>query len=355
MANAKKKRFAADGLQQWLKDDKDFLARALTDTAYLSRIAKEYLTCICPFDDVNVIPGRLTAMLRGKFGLNKLLSGDTSKNREDHRHHALDAMVIGITDRAMLKKVATASENANERDRVLADLPLPWPTYRKHVARALDAITISHKPEHGYQGAMHEESAWGLRGDGQVQRSVRPEDGMDRVRQVKNLKVIPISDAKQIARHGVDADGKPKAYKGYVGGSNYCMEIWCDETGRWRDEVISTFAAYQVIRQHGEAEGWQRLRHPTLTQSGKPLVMRLMNKDYVRLEVDGRLRTMVIAKIGSNGQFFMADHNEANVDARNRDKSNPYVSKMAGSLQKAKGRRCTVSASGRLRDPGFKG
>jgi CRISPR-associated endonuclease Csn1 len=53
----------------------------------------------------------------------------------------------------------------------------------------------------------------------------------------------------------------------------------------------------------------------------------------------------------------MAPHNEANVDARNRSKEDAfsYISKMAGSLQKARGRRVTISPIGELKDPGFQG
>ena len=358
MYTAKRQRFAEGGYQIWLKENKDFLARALTDTAYLSRIAREYLSCICPEKHVLSIPGKMTGILRGKMGLNKLLSANTEKNREDHRHHALDAMVIGITDRAMLQRFANASSNAHAKalDKLVDKFELPWPTYRDHVERALQAIFISHKPEHGYQGAIHEETAWGLLGDGQVQRHARPEGGGPRERQVKNMTAIPVSDASQNDRHGVDADGNPKAYKGYLGGSNYCIEIWRNEKGRWESDIVSTFDAYQIIRQHGDAEGWQRLRNPVLSQHGKPLVMRLAKKDCLRLDIDGKTRTMVIAKISGNGQIFMADHNEANVDARNRDKDSPfaYVSKYAGSLYSAKARRCTITPAGRLRDPGFK-
>jgi CRISPR-associated endonuclease Csn1 len=48
--------------------------------------------------------------------------------------------------------------------------------------------------------------------------------------------------------------------------------------------------------------------------------------------------------------------NEANVDARNRDRADSfsYTSKMAASLQTAKARRVTISPIGELRDPGFK-
>lgn len=359
MPKAKAKRFAPDGYQQWLKDDKDFLARALNDTAYLSRIAKEYLSLICPPNQVRAIPGRMTALLRGKFGLNQLLSGSEEKNRNDHRHHALDAAVIAVTDQGLLKRFADASASAREKqlDRLVESMPFPWPTYREHVERALNHIIVSHKPDHGYQGAMHEETAWGLRDGGVATRRVRPEDGGPRQREFQNKNLVMISSTRDAKRHGLDEQGNPKPYKGYVGGSNYCIEIWRDEKGKWNGDVVSTFQAYQIMRDLGEAEGMKRLRHPSLSQSGKPLVMRLMIDDLVRMDANDGMKTMRAVKIGGNGQIFFAPHNEANVDARNRDKNDPftYISKMAGSLQKAQGRRVVVSEIGDLRDPGFKG
>jgi CRISPR-associated endonuclease Csn1 len=85
--------------------------------------------------------------------------------------------------------------------------------------------------------------------------------------------------------------------------------------------------------------------------------MRLMIDDLVKLDVDNVPKIMRVVKIGGNGQMFFAEHNEANVDARNKDDGDPfkYVSKYAGSLQKAMGRRVTVSEIGNLRDPGVRG
>jgi CRISPR-associated endonuclease Csn1 len=356
MPREKAKRFAPDGYQRWLKEDKDFLARALNDTAYISRIAKEYLSLICPPNNVRAIPGRMTSLLRGKFGLNQLLSGTGMKNRDDHRHHALDAAVIGITDQGLLQRFAKASASAREvhLHRLVENMPFPWPTYREQVERGLTHIIVSHKPDHGYQGAMHEETAWGFRDDGQVTRRVRPDDGGPREREIKNKSLVAISSTRNPARHGVGADGQPKAYKGYIGGSNYCIEIFRDENGKWRGDVISTYQAYQTVRQFGEIEGLKRLRNNAVSQSGKPLVMRLMIDDFVRLSVDGAPRTMRVAVISGNGQIFLCDHNESNVDSRNRDKDNSfgYVSKMAGSLRSAEGRRVTVSEIGEIRDPG---
>lgn len=359
MPKEKAKRFAPDGYQRWLKEDKDFLARALNDTAYLSRVAKEYLSLICPPNQVRAIPGRMTAMLRGKFGLNSLLSGSDLKNRNDHRHHALDAAVVGITDQGLLQRFATASASAREKqlDRLVEEMPLPWPAYREHVERALGNIIVSHKPDHGYQGAMHEETAWGLRENGMVSRRIRPDDGGPRQRETKYKSVVAINSTNDPKRHGLDEQGQPKAYKGYVGGSNYCIEIWRDEKGKWNGDVISTFQAYQTIRQYGEDLGLKKLRDPSYSQSGKPLVMRLMIDDTVRLKINDIQRTMRVTVIKGNGQISMCDHNEANVDSRNRDKNDPfsYVSKYAGSLQKAQGRRVIVSEIGDLRVPAFRG
>lgn len=358
MPKDKAKRFAVDGYARWLKEDKDFLARALNDTAYLSRIAKEYLSLICPPNKVRAIPGRMTALLRGKFALNQLLSGTELKNRNDHRHHALDAAVIGITDQGLLQRFAKASASARamQLDRLVDEMPSPWENYRTHVERALQAVIVSHKPDHGYQGAMHEETAWGLRQDGQVSRLIRPEGGSTRTRQTKPLNVIQMASSHVPERHGTTEDGAPLPYKGYVGGSNFCLEIWKDEKGKASGTVISTYEAYQLMRELGEEVGVRSLMNPHTARNGRLLLARLINNDMVKLELNGQERLMRVVKIFSSGQFFMCNHNEANVDARNSDKTDPfsYDSKMPGSFIKAKGRRVTISPIGDLRDPGFK-
>jgi CRISPR-associated endonuclease Csn1 len=398
MPREKARRFAPDGYQRWLREDKDFLARALNDTAYLSRVAREYLSLVCPPNRVRVIPGRLTALLRAKFGLNTVLSVEGVKNRDDHRHHAVDAAVVAVTDQGLLKRFASASAAAHERhlQRLVDEMPLPWPTYREHVARAVALIVVSHKPDHGHEGALHNETAYGLRADGEVAHrmmldglksadevarrewadpqagawlqtqtaglsgkplaekldELRAKTGIRRLRVLERLAVVPIASEAAADRHGRHPDGTPRPYKGYKGDSNHCIEIWRNERGRWESSVLSTFEAHRIARENG----LQRLRHPALAQIGKALVMRLMIGDMVRMELDGRVRTMRVATLSGNGQVFMAEHHEANVDARNRDRTDSfkYTSKMAGSFQTARARRVSVSPIGELRDPGFR-
>lgn len=351
MPKNKRYRFGEEGYQKWLKEDKDFLARALNDTRYLSRVAREYLSLICP-QATRVVPGQMTAMLRAKFGLNDILGLDGEKNRNDHRHHAVDACVIAVTDQGLLQRFAQASASTRERqlNRLVEDMPLPWPNYRDHVARAVHHIWVSHKPDHGHEGGMHNDTAYALLGGGMV--SVRKTVDGVRQKETAALKVIEFTGSTATARHGLLPDGSPRPYKGYKGDSNYCIEIVRNEKGKWEGEVISTFEAYQLVREHGLA----RLQHPSLSMSGRPLVMRLINDDFIKLEIDGHTELMRVASMNAAGRLSLAPHNEANVDARNRDPEGTwrYTYKQAGSLQKAKARKVSVSPSGELRDPGFK-
>ena len=351
MPRAKRARFAEDGLERWLKDDKGFLARALNDTKYLSKVAREYLSLICP-QDTRVIPGQMTAMLRGKFGLNDVLGINGEKNRNDHRHHAVDACVIGVTDQGLLQRFAKASADAREKqlNRLVETMPDPWPSYRVHVQRAVSHIWVSHKPDHGHEGAMHNDTAYALLGNGKV--GVHKQVEGKRTYIEDNLKVIEFANAKATERHGLLQDGSPRPYKGYKGDSNYCIEIVRNEKGKWEGEVISTFEAYQLERQRGLAQ----LRHPTMSMSGKPMINRLIIDDFVRLNIEGSLQTMRVASINSAGRLTLASHQEANVDARNRDLGGDwrYTYKQAGSLLSAKARRITISPIGELSDPGFK-
>ena len=348
MPKNKRYRFGETGYEQWLRQDKGFLARALNDTRHLSRVAKEYLSLVCP-QNTRAIPGQMTAMLRAKFGLNNILGLNGEKNRNDHRHHAVDACVIGVTDQAMLQRFSTASARAREQQlgKLVESMPMPWPSYREHVQRAIENIWVSHKPDHGYEGAMHNDTAYGLLANGQVSVH-KVVDGV-RVLETTVLKVIPFSRAQAASRHGVLPDGGPKPYKGYKGDSNYCIEIVKNEKGKWEGEVVSTFEAYQIARRFGR----QRLTHKTLSTSGKPLVMRLIVNDTVAFFVDDTKKLFRLAQLASVGKLTFAECHEANVDKRARSKELAYVFKTAGSLQKAKARLVKVSPIGELKDPGF--
>ena len=201
LPHAKFGRFDKGALEKRKFDKDTFLPRQLPETQYLSRAALHYLQAICP--DVYVIPGRLTGLLRGKWGLNSILAdfrGDgkdkniNAKNREDHRHHAIDAAVVGATTRSVLQKVATAANTGMDSEQLFSD-KVPWPiageeNFRRMVKSAIGKIVISHKPRRHKEGKLHHETAYSV-----------PElkDGQERPEFIDILHHIPIGSLKESA------------------------------------------------------------------------------------------------------------------------------------------------------------
>lgn len=399
MPSNKKWRFAANAMEQFeARHGGDFLARHLTDTAYLSRTAKAYLSYVCHPNDVWVTPGRLTALLRGKWGLNQLLSDSTSKDRTDHRHHALDAATIAVTDRSLLQKIATLSGQerlARERDRIL--VPYPLDGFRDALEQALRRVVVSYKPDHGHQAGLHNDTAYGFvepyaRGKPsqvvhrvpllsltkhadlddirdyalreRIKSAVAGTDGkafaaklatfveqtgISRVRVVETLTVIPMGRPASHPGRGRETPDMP--YKAYKGDGNYCMEIFRDEAGRWRDHIVTSFEAAQIARRAPE-----RLRHKSLAQNGMPLVMRLCQDDMVALGTDEQRKIYRVIKF-TKGNLTLARHEQGG-DLKHRDKDSDddfkYLNKAASSLHEAKARRVFVTELGYVLDPGFK-
>ena len=356
MPNNKRYRFGVDGHEKWLRDDKDFLARALNDTRYLSRVAREYLSLICP-QGTRVIPGQMTAMLRAKFGLNAILGLHGEKNRNDHRHHAVDACVIAVTDQGMLQKFAQASASAREQqlDKLVESMPMPWPSYHEHVERAVHNIWISHKPDHGYEAGFADDTTyrpphldpqgkWRTRGIGGGKPNERAADAP----------MIAIMGSTQSGRHLVRDNGEPLPYKGYLSGSNYCMEITRDDKGQWEGNVILTFDAYKIAHSKGPSQ----LRHPTKGQNGSSLVMRLVAGDCIAVEKDGqRIILRVVKMRAGRNQITLVGLAEANHANRLSEKDLSLIQfqdQSATALAKLRARRVTVSPIGELRDPGFR-
>lgn len=187
---AKQWRFGPDAMARVEKDG-GFIARQLTDTQYLSRLAGRYLSSLYADKDegsVYVIPGRMTAMLRRLWGLNSLLPdhnyaavenkhSNAPKNRLDHRHHAIDAAVVAVTTRSLMQRIARTAGQAEDKDidRLFPNLERPWPGFREELGEKLSAVTVSHKPDHGRKGRpapgrdvtagrLHNDTAYGLTG-----------------------------------------------------------------------------------------------------------------------------------------------------------------------------------------------
>lgn len=146
--NAKRPKFAVKSVQL-----DEFVERQLNDTRYISRKVAEYVVCL----GVHVVctKGLCTSELRHYWGLDQILRDDglQLKNREDHRHHAVDAIAIALTDRRRLQALAGVRDSA--------ELPLPWADFRAAAEKSVNGVNVSFRVERRVGGALHEETLYG--------------------------------------------------------------------------------------------------------------------------------------------------------------------------------------------------
>lgn len=128
----------------------DFVNRQFQDTAYISRAVMQYLRCLGV--DIVTPRGGMTAELRRSWGLNNILSDDGEKNRQDHRHHAVDAAVIALTTRKRLHALAI------ERGEGVTP---PWQSVRADLGDVVSSINVSYRTLRRLRGALHEETIYG--------------------------------------------------------------------------------------------------------------------------------------------------------------------------------------------------
>ncbi len=138
-------------------DVDDFIQKQLSDTRYISREVKEYLGQLAL--PIVCVTGQLTSKLRREWGLNHILSDTGEKTREDHRHHAVDAVTIAFTSRKHVKDFSNAIKRRKETEsRVSFE---PWEGFRKDVADKIEQIVVSHKVTSKPKGGFHEDTVFG--------------------------------------------------------------------------------------------------------------------------------------------------------------------------------------------------
>lgn len=238
---SKYRRFFPNALQDYLKDN-DFIARQLTDTSYLSKVAQKYLSTIIERSKIVTSPGRLTAQVRHKLGLNTVLGDSGEKNRNDHRHHSIDALVVGVMDRSFLQKAAKHSEE-NIKEIEFAD---PWNNFRNDVVSAVDGIVVSHRVEHGNGTRFLEETCYGYRKPENAEVAKKgwrltSRKSLENLKE-KDLERIVSPHLREIAlRDGLTALDKMGAKKVKV--FEVCLED---------DEIIGSPSSYVFRKKHGK-------------------------------------------------------------------------------------------------------
>ncbi len=169
LRNAKLERFMAKDLKKY----EDFTSRQLNDTRHASRVALEYVGLLygnAAKSCVQVGRGGVTSIVRGAWGLNTILNDGGAKTREDHRHHAVDAIAIACTSRSLMQGLQTvAAAQREERPgagvRLRGRLLPPWESFLDDARSAVYAIVPSWRIDHRARGALHKETNYAERTD----------------------------------------------------------------------------------------------------------------------------------------------------------------------------------------------
>ena len=171
-----------------------FRASQLVNTRYATRASMDYLRLVCK--KVEPVNGQFTAMLREILGLNSVKNSydqhhsdlfenplldfdlhpsemEGNKSRLDHRHHAVDAVVIALSEVNLIQRANTFmarrldTSNGNAKAEVkakIAEKVLDWPDLVEQVKNHLACTIVSFKKNRidKVQGKMHKETVYGL-------------------------------------------------------------------------------------------------------------------------------------------------------------------------------------------------
>jgi len=152
---------------QMEKVPEDYAERQLADTRYITREAAKYLKQL-KVDDVWATNGRATAILRKFWGWNTLLpvlerrkeTKESEKNRLDHRHHAIDALVVALSTPKRYRQALVAFRDKEQK----GSIELTRDGYRppfELVKKKINAALTSHALNLGIRGAMHDAEFFG--------------------------------------------------------------------------------------------------------------------------------------------------------------------------------------------------
>ena len=197
----------------------DFIERNKVDNSYISRVLHEVLTKLYPenYSGGTILPGGRrrvyprpghgTAMLRTAW-----LSSRYKKDRDDDRHHAMDALIVAMMSEGLYQQLVDAYrelEVLGRQHKTVPDIAPPWESFADDAMAAYDAgWLVSRSENRRARGAIHEET---------IRRSKVDEDGNRVFFERKSIDNITKSDLQRIpdpvirdsVQRWVDA-GKPE-------------------------------------------------------------------------------------------------------------------------------------------------
>jgi CRISPR-associated endonuclease Csn1 len=385
----------------------EFTARQMNDTRYASVLADRLLECLYGGRDVPTesgfrraiftSSGAVTATLRRAWGLEQILreaapSGNgvsKGKPRTDHRHHAIDAITIGLTRQAVIQSMSrTASLDVRRPQdaRAFRKIESPWPNFVDSIRPHIEGLVISHRPEHKMSGALHEETNYGhpythngkstvnIRkpvsglSPGEIERVVDPAVRAAVQRKAAELngdlsqcassqnwptlgssdgRVIPIKRVRirKVMTPTPIASGSRERYVALSNNHHAALFAKVDEHGRevrWDSISVSLYEAMERKRKHLAVI--QRIYPEFQDYQFK---FSLINGDTLEVCRDGLIQFFRLRSIESNGVFFLLPIRDARL-VKDIAASGNRWRPSADTLRKLSCRKVSIDTLGRV-------
>jgi CRISPR-associated endonuclease Csn1 len=326
----KVRRFAAAEIPE------GFAARQLTDTGYAARQAVGFLKMLFPdlgqAGEVRVatLSGRVTSRLRHNWGLNHILHDSGEKTRADHRHHAIDALVVALAHPGYTQRLSRwfqARDAATPQPEPALDPP--FANVRAQTQRKVAGIVVSHRVRRKVSGPLHKDTTYGdagpAEGSGEIAYRLfvtrKPVEALTKSL-LSNDEAWPDPHVREQVRAWVDAHGgDPKRAfvngyptvseggapirkvrirvkqqqklmaplkNGYADlGNNHHMAVFRNADGQLETEIVSLFEAAERLRRH----------QPVIrkARNDAPLVMSLAQGDTLSFP-EGKLEGLWIVQ-----------------------------------------------------------
>jgi len=366
--------------QKFLQKEIDLdqhISRELNDTRYICKEVVGYLKQL----GVNVrgTRGKITGELRHQWGLDGIFTELGVRRDEDHRRHAVDAIIVAVTENEHLRKLARSKYSVTGEV-----FNQPWPDFREEVRENVKQINVSHRVQRKASGKLHEETNYGPTGkeglyvfrkkledltlamvkdivDDVVREIVKKrleEKGVDfngkgrkppkevwkeplYMRTTKSNKKVLIKSVRvyNVAKHAIPLkDLSGQIYRYVEPGSNHHIEIfeYADEKGRVKrdSKVVTMFEAVQR-NQKGE---------PVVKKDygdGKKFVCSLSINDMVMMKNKaGEMDLCRVQKMDANKMVRFRHHTASTIEQKET-----YIDKTAHLFE---GHKVTVDPLGRI-------
>ena len=349
-----------------------FTERHLRDTSYAAREAIASLERLWPNEEirkrvkVQAVSGSATSKMRYLWGLNNILNEDSVKTRDDHRHHAIDALTIGCIYPGTVSSLLR-DHYVDDTAPVPKPMTRPWPSIREDAEHHVANLVVSHRALRKVSGALHKETVYGrtpvtIKRNGvtytqfvtrkniadltpKQRRNIRDEH----IRQLalertsEDESEITLGAKKRVVKKvrvlvDRDANVMEKMTTGYVGlGNNHHMVVYKDQNGEVKHKVVPLLDAARRIRKNKPAVD------KSMT-NGYEFINSFSRNEIIQIEEGEKAGLWVITQLNNNGQFVLCRSN-ASGESATKQKWSPRVS----TVIKQGGRKVSIDPIGNIR------